>query len=222
MTPIDMTQFQLPERKPKFTNPVRDFEAARNTLFALYERMVRNTASGSLIRDENTANNVRRVAHWITRSPKKGLLLLGSLGNGKTTMLRTLKVFLDGTGNWVGPICEATEIWRAERLSCLDDLNDESVVSSKNFIFRCYNERILIIDDLGVENKECKVFGEQRHPLEHLLLHRYTLDLTTIISTNLKSLDVIEERYGSRVVDRLYETYDRIVFEGESYRRKKR
>ena len=220
MASIDLSRFSVPARKPKFQNPVKDFETVRDTLFALYESVVKNTSYGPLIRDETTKNNVRRVAHWISHSARKGLLLLGSLGNGKTTMLRTMKAFFDGTGNWVGPICEATEIWKAERLSYLDELNDESVVRSKNFLYRCYNERILIIDDLGVENEECKVFGEQRHPLEHLLLHRYSVDLTTIVSTNLKSMDVIENRYGSRLADRLYETFDRIVFEGESYRRR--
>lgn len=217
---IDINTFPIPERKPKFRYPVTDYELVRNSLSSIYTQVVSIMSSEPFIRDENTTNNIRRVAHWIANSPKKGLLLLGSLGNGKTTMLRTLKVFLDGTGNWVGPICEATEIWQCERLSYLDDLNDESVVRSKNLIYRCKTDPILIIDDLGVENEDCKVFGEERHPLEHLLLHRYSLDLTTIISTNLKSLDVIEMRYGSRVADRIYETFDRIVFEGESYRRK--
>lgn len=218
---IDIAMFTIPERKPKFKHPVTDFELTRNLLSSIYSKVVSNTSSESFINDENSANNLRRVAHWIVNSPKKGLLLLSSLGNGKTTMLRTLKVFLDGTGNWVGPIHEATEIWQCERFSYLDDPNDESVVRSKNLIYRCRTEPILIIDDLGVENEGCTVFGEERHPLEHLLLHRYSLDLTTIISTNLKSLDVIEMRYGSRVADRMYETFDRIVFEGESYRRKK-
>ena len=217
----DLTLFQVPERKPKFPRPQCDIKQVQQTLFSIYQKIVANTNS-EFILDKETKENLRRVALWIVNSPNKGLLLIGSLGNGKTTMLRTLKAFLNGTGNWVGPICEASSIWEAERYTYLENLEDENVVRSKNLIYHCKTDKILIIDDLGVENEKCKVFGEERCPLEHVLLHRYSSDLTTIISTNLPSLDVIEKRYGPRLVDRMYETYDRIVFTAESYRRKRR
>ena len=217
----DLIQFQIPTRRPKLPHPLGDIKQVQQNLLAIYQKIVSNTNSAFLL-DKETKENLRRVSHWIVNSQKRGLLLMGSLGNGKTTMLRALKAFLDATGNWVGPICEACSIWEAERYTYLEDNYDENIVRSKNLIFHCNTDQILIIDDLGVENETCKVFGEERCPLEHVLLRRYSSDLTTILSTNLSSMDMIEMRYGPRLADRMYETYDRIVFTGDSYRRKKR
>jgi DNA replication protein DnaC len=62
------------------------------------------------------------------------------------------------------------------------------------------------------------VYGENRYPLESVIVRRYRNLLTTIIASNL-TLDQIEHRYGTRMFDRLMEMYDRIVYRGPSYRR---
>lgn len=55
-------------------------------------------------------------------------------------------------------------------------------------------------------------------PLIDLIATRYEEQLYTIFTTNLTPAQ-LEEKYGKRIVDRLNEMVEKVVFENESYRR---
>ena len=55
-------------------------------------------------------------------------------------------------------------------------------------------------------------------PLIDLITTRYEEQLYTIFTTNLTPAQ-LEEKYGKRIVDRLNEMVEKVVFENESYRR---
>ena len=55
-------------------------------------------------------------------------------------------------------------------------------------------------------------------PLIDLITTRYEQQLYTIFTTNLTPAQ-LEEKYGKRIVDRLNEMVEKVVFENESYRR---
>lgn len=82
---------------------------------------------------------------------------------------------------------------------------------------RYWNEPLLLIDDLGIEPARCLIYGEEYYPISRLLLHRYDKQLTTIIATNL-SIEEIQDRYGDRIVDRMNETFNVLVYCNKSYR----
>lgn len=153
------------------------------------------------ILDDSTKENIRKVASWLMNSKKRGLLLMGTLGNGKTTMLNSIfRLF----GN-----CKAT-------IGNAQDIFDHFKTTQGSMKY--WDEDLLLIDDLGIEPPRCMTFGEENYPLSKLLLHRYDRCLTTVIATNL-DLAQLEDRYGDRVTDRLFETFELIVYNNASYRR---
>lgn len=188
---------KMPPRLPK---PLISEEDTFCRLVALNALEVegRNCA---FIDDEYTIDSIGKVARWLYGSSKRGLILMGTLGNGKSTMLRSISsLFTSGAS-----FGEAQGIY--------------DFFKQQQGGMRFWNECLLLIDDLGVEPERCLNYGEEYHPLTKLLLHRYDRCLTTIIATNL-GLDDIQERYGDRLVDRMYETYDIIKYTHDSYRRR--
>lgn len=169
-------------------------------LAANYKLLVRERGHEAIM-DDHTVSKLKSVAKWLFCSQKSGLLLCGTLGNGKSTMLQS--------------------IYRLFRKSsaAMGDAQDIYFFYKENqCTLKYWNEPLLLIDDLGVEPARCITYGEESYPMSRLLLNRYDKRLTTIIATNL-SYDAIQERYGDRVVDRMIETYDAIKYEAESYRR---
>lgn len=150
--------------------------------------------------DEQAVEKVEKVVRWMTESSRRGLLLCGTCGNGKTTMLNAIKrlfgtraVFLEAQGVY-------------------DHFRKD--MSLPNISAR----DILLIDDLGAEPLKVNDFGQPRCPLEELLLSRYKTMSTTVIATNL-SFEQIGKLYGERVQDRMREMFSMIVYTEPSYRR---
>lgn len=148
--------------------------------------------------DENTTDRIDQVASWLHDSPKHGLLLRGTLGNGKTTMLKAVSSLFG---------CRATRV-NAKRVYDMFRRTESA---------EYYPETLLLIDDLGAEPERCMIYGVEYHPLSDIMLYRYEHNLTTVIATNL-SFDEIRARYGDRVYDRMIETFDAIMYDTPSYR----
>ena len=184
-------------QKPKIPIQLSSEQDTRHRLLAAYSLEVEKRGR-EFVLDEHADNTIRRTARWLFSSSKRGLLLMGTLGNGKSTMLRAIRdVF--------------------HPYSTLGDAQDIFDYYKQGQGLKYWNEAILLIDDLGVEPVRCLNFGEY-HPMSRLLLHRYDRLLTTIIATNL-GVDDIQERYGDRVVDRMFETFEVIKYDRASYRR---
>ena len=116
-----------------------------------------------------------------------------------------------------------TSIYRFNNLYCVFSLwnaKDLAMRSKGN-----YNDwrnvmryQLMIVDDLGTEPREVMEFGNVYTPLIDLITTRYEEQLFTIFTTNLTPAQ-LEEKYGKRIVDRLNEMVEKVVFENESYRR---
>ena len=166
--------------------------------------------------DENTVHNLSALANYITqRVPKFGVMMCGSCGNGKTTLLYTLQStinFLNQRDHFIFlkdyfkvglPIFDARDI----------------VIMSKDLKeLRNLRERpMLAIDDLGKEPTEVLDFGNVTSPVVELLEYRYQHQLFTAISTNLTPNE-LKNKYGTRIIDRFNEMLQVIVFQRISYR----
>lgn len=183
-------------RRDKF--PVRLPGELDVILLARYGAAV-NGRGVVFIPDDHTVGKVEKVAAWMKCSPRKGLLLFGTLGNGKTTMLRALKSYLGGYAVY----CSAQDVYDYFRKNmCLPDISPGEV---------------LLLDDLGGEAPTLNDFGTMRSPLAELLLSRYSSDSTTIITSNLSGSQ-IESIYGDRVGDRFREMFESIRYTHPSYR----
>lgn len=169
-------------------------------LAANYKLLVRGRGHEAIMDDHINAK-LKSVAKWLYCSQKSGLLLCGTLGNGKTTTLQSIYRLFCRSGAAIG---DAQDIF--------------SFYKENQCTLKYWNEPLLLIDDLGVEPARCITYGEESYPMTRLLLHRYDKRLTTVIATNL-SFDAIQERYGDRVADRMIETFDAIGYNAESYRK---
>jgi len=191
---------RIQQPSPKFSVKLPDTQERSSVmLLGIYGAVVEGRGVEFQM-DDATVSKVERVVKWMHESPKRGLLLCGTLGNGKTTMLRAL-------GSLFGTRAvyrEAQEIYEYFR-------QNQSLppVSSSE---------LLLIDDLGVEPASYNSFGELRYPLAELLLQRYKSNSTTVIATNL-TFDQIGATYGDRLQDRMREMYAMIIYSEPSYRK---
>lgn len=190
----------LPSSPAKLPFQFSSLEEVESRIASIYNVIVENRGH-QMCWDNDTQQHISDVSQWIFTSPQRGLLLFGSVGNGKTTMLKAI--------NWL--------------------FRGGAVVLSAKAIYEYYKEnerlqnnfgsKILLIDDLGTEPERCLIYGEDHHPLSDMLMRRYENNATTIIATNLSG-DDIRLRYGDRVYDRILEMFFSILYTSPSYRAK--
>ena len=153
-----------------------------------------------------SALNIQKVSKWLCEGNRNGLLLYGTIGSGKTTLMETIIKALT---------ILAPEI-RKYRQSAIDITNEAKRDTDKfNDIKKC---EMLFIDDLGEEPLIVKNFGNEISPIVELLYYRYDKQLFTIITTNLLD-DQIAPTYGERIKDRFNEMFDRVYFDIKSFRK---
>jgi hypothetical protein len=158
-------------------------------------------------------------------SLKKGLLLYGGIGIGKTAIFQifirnqvasyrvvSCREIANGYSNNAAKGSKATDY--------LDDYIDE-IDPTVNNPFKQDGWGICF-DDLGTESSK-KTFGNEVNVMEEILLSRYdrrnVLLNKTHITTNLKA-DEIEENYGPRVRSRMREMFNYIKFDSKEDMRK--
>ena len=162
------------------------------------------------------------MALFITSdAPKFGLMFCGTVGNGKTTLMKAFQRcinYLDASHHF----------------SFLDDskygyrFNPGMRIVDVREILRCAKEdakaydnlkkyNLLGIDDLGKEPAEIMDFGNILSPVIDLIEHRYDKQLFTVITTNLVGKE-IRSKYGDRIADRFNEMLQVIVFRNSTYR----
>lgn len=189
---------------------------AFNLLAAHYAFEVKRR-HGTPVFDENTQKNLIELAQYITQEdPKFGVMMSGTCGNGKTTLLHTLKSAI-------------YELYLQGELAFLEmDLRDGLVIVDAKDItqiakdldelreYRSY--QLLAIDDLGKEPTEVLDYGNVLNPVIDLLEYRYNRQLFTAVTTNLVPKE-IREKYGARIADRFNEMLEVIRFKDISYRK---
>ena len=196
----DMYAKKYVSNTSKIPRTLGDRQDTIGRLAALYDLAV-SERGHNMQWDENTKDNINKVAEWLLECPQRGLLLCGSLGNGKSTMLRAIHRLISGNSYLITAKMAYDRFKDSERLT---------------FTHNC----VLLLDDLGAEPERCLVYGEEHHPLTDLLLQRYDQNATTIIATNL-TVDALRQRYGDRLFDRLSEMYVAILYNAPSYRTQK-
>ncbi len=172
---------------------------------------------GTLHADEHTTAAVAQVAKALARPDqmRTGLLLCGTPGNGKSTMLRAVQNavnWLDNRGRF--PIerrdrgLNRLAIVEAKALAAADEREQNRVALTP----------VLGLEDMGAEAAETLRFGNVVTPVADLIEKRYTARRYTIVTTNLTPGE-IRSRYGARVADRLNEMMQVVIFRSASYRR---
>lgn len=138
---------------------------------------------------------------------RKGLLLIGNTGIGKTIFI---KKFIKCE---LYPITDLVQLWKKS--------NGKEVIE----IICPYWKKPICIDDIGTESTKLNNFGTKVSIVSEIISARYSylenLDVRdrrpTYITTNL-SLKEIEERYGDRVCSRIRQMCSVLEIKGKDMR----
>ncbi len=166
--------------------------------------------------DEYLAEHCQSLAEKLTAANGcRGVLMMGSVGSGKTTLMKALQKLMAEI-NWTVGLSSV----------CNVDTDGMRIVRAKNiqrdgerwqYFDTLCREPLLGIDDLGAEPTEQLVFGNASTPVVDLLEERYDRRLFTVATTNL-TFDKLEKKYGARITDRMNEMFRLIIFKNKSYR----
>jgi DNA replication protein DnaC len=176
--------------------------------------------------DVDNIDIVRNLCYYFTDDERfkgdltKGLLLVGGVGIGKTTMMEFFK---------------RNQKASYRILSCREIESDFSSEGEKSVQYCSYNVPIAVnsnpfghqeigfcFDDLGTE-ANAKHYGKEKNVMAEIILNRYDNKIPfpcTHITTNLTA-DQIKEQYGSRVTDRMREMFNIITFDKNAKSRRK-
>lgn len=146
---------------------------------------------------------------------KRGFLIIGDIGLGKSTLFRLFKSFCT---KYNGP---SFGMYTAKQVS--DHYKLEGNIDrflNKTSTFKRYPT--ICIDELGREDKTVNNFGTATNVISNLLQERYSLwqnhGVITHYITNL-NLDEIKDRYGEFLRSRIVEQCNILVFNGKNRRK---
>lgn len=165
-----------------------------------------------LVLNEQNEKIIKQVAFWYANDIRfdgdlfKGILIRGNVGTGKTVIVKALINVMLQVEKVHAKFIYATE------------LTDLYIQQKLVLIAALKQRKHLIIDDLGVESVETKIWGNSKEPFKDVFEYRYMNNLTTIITTNLTPKQIGED-YGVRIRDRFRESFNDLVLDGESLRR---
>lgn len=150
---------------------------------------------------------------------KKGLLIIGKFGNGKTSIMRALSKLFN---HYQMPM-------RFKAVNAHDLVTEWESIDShggKDLFFERYTCKSLYIDDVKKE-REASNYGKTEI-IRDILEKRYDRKLITHITCNYRDTDNVGDlndalqefsRYGNHIYDRLFEMFNIIEFKGKSFRK---
>jgi DNA replication protein DnaC len=152
-------------------------------------------------------------------SLKKGIMLCGPVGTGKTTIMKLFRANQRRSFQWI--TCrELADRFKKDGEELLHVWSNPINVPAHIDTF-WQNQLGACFDDLGTEGTK-KHYGDAVNVMADILLNRYDQAVIpfhyTHITTNLTS-DEIEQYYGSRVRSRMREMFNMLVLGGEDRRK---
>lgn len=163
---------------------------------------------------------------------KKGLLVVGMYGNGKTAIFKALsKGFLETTERAKKERWKTARLWNELRFNshnANDVVTDYECIKKAEYkeeFYRKYSGFRLYFDDFKNE-KMASNFGKTEI-FREILEKRYNLGSKTFLTMNYEqdypenlsaSLDAVGKRYGAHIYDRIFEMFNIIEFKGKSFR----
>ena len=142
---------------------------------------------------------------------KKGILLNGPIGCGKTTLMTLVGYFF--------PPERQYQVRSAREISFEYEKEGYETITRYSKIHPGKpNTTIWCFDDLGIEQPQ-KYYGNECNVLAEILLSRYELfvsrGIPTHVTTNLSASE-LEEKYGNRIRSRMREMFNLVTFDKNS------
>jgi len=153
-------------------------------------------------------------------NPRKGLMLCGPIGCGKTSLMRLMQLLLPVDHRYPVKACRDVSFeFQKEGFDVIHRYSKRSFTITPG----SKTPKTVCFDDLGAE-QNLKHFGSECNVMAEILLSRYDLfisdNLITHITSNLAAAD-IEKIYGQRVRSRLREMVNVISFSEEAIDKRK-
>lgn len=153
----------------------------------------------------NKENEIAIEALWDSMSEKKGILLIGDIGTGKTILIKALNDYLKEQRFLTIKIADVGLVEFEFKKNGYENLEQ-------------YTKDIYCFDDIGVENPIINNYGSKTDIISELLLIRYSNNVKTYATTNL-SVEKLKKRYGARLIDRFKEMFKVVYLTGSSHRK---
>ena len=159
----------------------------------------------------------RVLAHY-KLNPKKGILLSGPIGCGKTSWVTLMRSLLPESQRYGIQSCrEVTFDFIREGYQVIQRYSTHAYSTSDR------QPRAFCFDDLGAEST-LKYYGNECNVMGEILLSRYdhfiSTHMLTHATTNLSASE-LESYYGSRVRSRMREMFNLIAFDGKTKDKRK-
>ncbi len=185
--------------------PERARTISPEEIFKHYGRLVSEDGK-QLALDSQTRSALETAARWLQDPAAPWCLLLtGTPGTGKTTLLLAIRAALRAINARSVP-----DYYTALQVA---EFNETDRV---RYSAICRELSFVAIDDIGTEPARINLFGTERTPLKTALEERYSGRLRTILTTNLGPRE-IRARYGDRIADRINDAAI-VPYSGASYR----
>ena len=139
-------------------------------------------------------------------------LFIGPTGLGKTHLSSAVAKSVIDRGFDVFYITAAQMIYDFESKRFSKNMNDNSVNDTERY----YTADLLIIDDLGTEQKNQFTMSVVYEIINYRMINRKSV----IINTNLMQKELLE-RYDERITSRILGTYMPVLFRGKDIRMQK-
>lgn len=169
----------------------------------VYQRIEsQNSQNKALFLTEST-KYIREAAKWLKCGEKRGLLLSGQSGNGKTTLACTICSFVSIYFNEVNNFRSLIKNQNKYHFDGEIPYTSARLIElygTQSFT-NLTQSRCLYVDDLG---REPKNYGYAHPAIEEIINFRHKNIMDTIITTNIAPAE-IAKTYGMPVADRMIE-----------------
>lgn len=195
----------------------------RELLTQSFKKMVYEQSGAKESVTAEQSRIIAQMANWMSVDSvdrHRWVLMIGGLGNGKTSMLKAMHYlvhFLSTTegGRYFEAVRHSYCYMTAQEL-CELYKDDRAEFNSLK------NRRIFFLDDVGAEPQMQMDYGNEQHPITEFIMFRYGRQLPLVMTTNLpaeiRGQSAFGQRYGERVRDRLNEMCTLVKFSDKSFR----
>ncbi|MRT92388.1 hypothetical protein [Ancylomarina sp. 16SWW S1-10-2] len=198
------------QKRPYFSELTED-EYLKLFKVEVQAALLRRNKRCEFIFDESNKNAIQQLYYYLVGSShfngdlQKGVLLLGSVGSGKTIIMETFC----GLFNAISFQKKIKSIKARELWQTVKGLPEQ---------FKYFEKRPLYIDDIGKEPKMVKNFGNEINPMAELTSLRYDQGAFTFATGNY-SLETLKKFYGETITDRMKEMFNIMILPGGSRRK---
>lgn len=217
-TKQDYFKFLFDTFQKRFPGKYLEFTSIENRFFML----LLSYFSGDSKDFIENANQFSKTEGRQRFSLDKGIILIGSKGVGKTTIMKLFAMNPRVPYRVVSIIQMAKQLEseKLEGLNKYSTLEKVSVYDAENYYFG-HKEIGICIDDMGVKEESLKSWGNERNITDIIVQDRYFQEVPanmTFITTNTEPSDW-KQKYDSRTVDRFREMFNVLWYPCEESKR---